>query len=231
MKQRLHEFLLRYGFCAQQRRVFTLLLLALVIACFLGHSIEARLNHMLHEYMEDQLEQTITMMAQMDNEVIERRLRWRHDYSEALGQHPEESAFIFSAMRQGNIVNISSADSIGVLRPDGTELYGNGTVTPEDSPASSRSTIPTSSSMPPARRTSSPRPSMNQARDRSKASFIAKLPLTASPRSCSASRTCRMRRSGSPAKTSTPSASRAATLAMRRSRSSTSSSQAAASRT
>ena len=134
MKQRLHEFLLRYGFCAEQRRVFTLLLLALVIACFLGHSIEARLNHMLHEYMEDQLEQTITMMAQMDNEVIERRLRWLHDYSEALGQHPEESAFIFSAMRQGNIVNISSADSIGVLRPDGTELYGNGTVTPEDFP-------------------------------------------------------------------------------------------------
>ncbi|MCI6284825.1 response regulator [Selenomonas sp.] len=134
MGNQLRCILRRYGFCPEQRRVFALLVAALVAACLLGHGIQAQLNHMLHEYMEDQLEHVITMMAQMDNEVIDRRLRWLHDYSEALSQHPEESDFIFSAMRQGDVVTISNKDNIGILSMDGTPLRGDGTVTPEDFP-------------------------------------------------------------------------------------------------
>ena len=84
MNDRLRKLLKTYLFSPEQRRLVALLVCALCCFAFIGHSIQYQLNLMLHEYMEDQLGQNITMMSQMDNEIINRRLHWLEEYGKAI---------------------------------------------------------------------------------------------------------------------------------------------------
>ncbi|MDY6351155.1 MAG: response regulator [Selenomonas sp.] len=129
MNDRLRRLLKKYLFCTEQRRLVVLLVFALCCFCLIGHSIQHQLNVMLHEYMEDQLAENITMMSQMDNEIINRRLRSLENYSKAIEKSPEELDFFVQMMRQQGLEG-----DIGILRFDGTHVYGNDDVSFETFP-------------------------------------------------------------------------------------------------
>ena len=129
MNDRLRRLLKKYLFCTEQRRLVVLLVFALCCFCLIGHSIQHQLNVMLHEYMEDQLAESITMMSQMDNEIINRRLRSLENYSKAIEKSPEELDFFVQMMRQQGLEG-----DIGILRFDGTHVYGNDDVSFETFP-------------------------------------------------------------------------------------------------
>ena len=129
MNDRLRRLLKKYLFCTEQRRLVVLLVFALCYFCLIGHSIQHQLNVMLHEYMEDQLAESITMMSQMDNEIINRRLRSLENYSKAIEKSPEELDFFVQMMRQQGLEG-----DIGILRFDGTHVYGNDDVSFETFP-------------------------------------------------------------------------------------------------
>ena len=129
MNDRLRRLLKKYLFCTEQRRLVVLLVFALCYFCLIGHSIQHQLNVMLHEYMEDQLAENITMMSQMDNEIINRRLRSLENYSKAIEKSPEELDFFVQMMRQQGLEG-----DIGILRFDGTHVYGNDDVSFETFP-------------------------------------------------------------------------------------------------
>ena len=129
MNDRLRRLLKKYLFCTEQRRLVVLLIFALCCFCLIGHSIQHQLNVMLHEYMEDQLAENITMMSQMDNEIINRRLRSLENYSKAIEKSPEELDFFVQMMRQQGLEG-----DIGILRFDGTHVYGNDDVSFETFP-------------------------------------------------------------------------------------------------
>lgn len=129
MNDRLRRLLKKYLFCSEQRRLVVLLIFALCCFCLIGHSIQHQLNVMLHEYMEDQLAENITMMSQMDNEIINRRLRSLENYSKAIEKSPEELDFFVQMMRQQGLEG-----DIGILQFDGTHVYGNDDVSFETFP-------------------------------------------------------------------------------------------------
>ena len=119
MNERLRKLLKTYLFCSEQRRLLALLVFALCCFAFIGHSIQDQLNNMLHEYMEDQLGQNITMMSQMDNEIINRRLNWLEEYGKAIETHPENRDFFLQLIQQ------DLNGTVGILRFDGTRLAGS----------------------------------------------------------------------------------------------------------
>ena len=119
MNDRLRKLLKTYLFSPEQRRLVALLVCALCCFAFIGHSIQYQLNLMLHEYMEDQLGQNITMMSQMDNEIINRRLHWLEEYGKAIEAHPENRDFFLQLIQQ------DLNGTVGILRFDGTRLAGS----------------------------------------------------------------------------------------------------------
>ena len=119
MNDRLRKLLKTYLFSPEQRRLVALLVCALCCFAFIGHSIQYQLNNMLHEYMEDQLGQNITMMSQMDNEIINRRLHWLEEYGKAIEAHPENRDFFLQLIQQ------DLNGTVGILRFDGTRLAGS----------------------------------------------------------------------------------------------------------
>ena len=129
MTNKLH--FLHENFCSMpgQSRVLLALVVTLVLTCVMGHGIQYRLNNMLHEYMEDQLQQSINMMSQMDNDIINRRLDWLADISVELEQHPESQELIMDMARES-----AGMGDLGILQRDGTQLYGDGAVTLEEFP-------------------------------------------------------------------------------------------------
>ncbi len=104
------------------------LIAMLVVVCVIGHSIQGRLDHMLHEYMEDQLEQSVMMMSQMDNDMINHRLAWLADCGKLLEKYPEERDFIMESLKR------TAAGDVGVMKFDGTHIYGDDSVTIEEFP-------------------------------------------------------------------------------------------------
>ena len=118
MNKYLNRLIEKYCTCSEQRHVLTLLFITLVLTCGIGYSIQYRLGNMLHAYMEDQIVQSITMMSQMDNDIINNRLSWLEDCSSALDETPEDMDFTINLMQQG------LDGEIGILRFDGTRLRG-----------------------------------------------------------------------------------------------------------
>ena len=114
--------------CHGQRRILVVLAATLLITCLMGHAIQTQLKYMLHEYMETQVWQVVTMMSRMDNDVINGRLHWLVNVSKNIEDHPEEQAFILEIARQNGL------GRLGILKLDGTTLAGDGIVTMETYP-------------------------------------------------------------------------------------------------